>query len=76
MNVMWDVPIEDVRAGDVWTSNETRVEVDVVGPNPDPRWRGAIRITGRIIKGYGTSMKVHTWSFWPGHKMDIERKAR
>ena len=72
----WPVPITDVHPGDEWTTDSDTVVIDdiEVRPTDENFPSGAVRLSGRIIRGHGASQHTRFWTFHPDHELQIVRR--
>jgi hypothetical protein len=76
---LWEHPVTELRRGDRWVSGTEVIEIDAVELNPvvandKAVWPlGAVRISGRITKGFGAGRKTRHWTFHADQRIDVER---
>jgi hypothetical protein len=76
MAVHWDLPISDLRVGDVLTQECSRDEVLVTAISAigytefGPR----ITISGQLIRGFGRSKQIRQWNYPIDQLLDIRRE--
>jgi len=67
--------VAEVRTGDVWmqAGDEVRITNDPES-YVDDSVGDMVRISGRIIKGWGAgTKKIRTWSFKPAQTLEVKR---
>jgi hypothetical protein len=68
--------VTNVAPGDEWTSDKETVIIDVIEGRPaDENFpNGAVRVSGRIIRGHGASQRTRYWTFQPDQELQIVRR--
>lgn len=69
----WNMPVTDIRPGDIWYSDKTDVEITDVDRWSDDVLGDMVRLDGRIIRGHGKGNEILQWSWNLDHKLDIKR---
>ena len=66
--------VADVRPGDEWTTDKDTTVIDDVTAFDLGDGVPRVRITGRIVRGWGKSQKPRTWTFVPDQQLEIVRR--